>query len=204
MQVSKWLGHSTYTLMLDVYGDYIPEQDGGSANTLPEPPAPRRTVEAAGGKVVELFGRQANYGTRSRIGVQGWSPTSAPPWVSTVMPRKDLCPSAHRLCLISASERRRHRAPFQSAGGSPPAFLNQSGARNLLRRTPSTRLRVHRIPRAPVSSFLELKPEPLVELTHRWGATTDNWQQVNRITACLKVFTNLCRQAVPFQQRLNV
>ena len=33
MQVSKWLGHSTYTLMLDVYGDYIPEQDGGSANT---------------------------------------------------------------------------------------------------------------------------------------------------------------------------
>ncbi len=40
MQVSKWLGHSTYTLMLDVYGDYIPEQDGGVANTLPEPPAP--------------------------------------------------------------------------------------------------------------------------------------------------------------------
>ena len=40
MQVSKWLGHSTYTLTLDVYGDYIPEQDGGGANTLPEPPAP--------------------------------------------------------------------------------------------------------------------------------------------------------------------
>ena len=25
MQVSKWLGHSTFTLTLDVYGDYIPE-----------------------------------------------------------------------------------------------------------------------------------------------------------------------------------
>jgi hypothetical protein len=34
MQVSKWLGHSTFTLTLDVYGDYIPEQDGGAANTL--------------------------------------------------------------------------------------------------------------------------------------------------------------------------
>ncbi|MGO9030963.1 hypothetical protein [Mycobacterium sp.] len=30
MQVSQWLGHSTYTLTLDVYGDYIPEQDGGA------------------------------------------------------------------------------------------------------------------------------------------------------------------------------
>jgi integrase len=39
-QVSKWLGHSTFTLTLDVYGDYIPEQDGGALNTLPEPPAP--------------------------------------------------------------------------------------------------------------------------------------------------------------------
>jgi transposase len=46
MQVSKWLGHSTYTLTLDVYGDYIPEQDGGAANTLPEPPAPVRHADA--------------------------------------------------------------------------------------------------------------------------------------------------------------
>lgn len=44
MQVSKWLGHSTYTLTLDVYGDYIPEQDGGGANNLPEPPAPAGVV----------------------------------------------------------------------------------------------------------------------------------------------------------------
>lgn len=48
MQVSKWLGHSTYTLTLDVYGDYIPEQDGGALNTLPEPPAPVRPAEAVG------------------------------------------------------------------------------------------------------------------------------------------------------------
>ena len=53
MQVSKWLGHSTFTLTLDVYGDYIPEQDGGAANTLPEPPAPATPAEAIG-KVVPL------------------------------------------------------------------------------------------------------------------------------------------------------
>lgn len=58
MQVSKWLGHSMFTLTLDVYGDWIPEQDGGVANDLPEPPAPRRPAEASA-KVVNLFGRQS-------------------------------------------------------------------------------------------------------------------------------------------------
>jgi integrase len=57
MQVSKWLGHSTFTLTLDTYGDYIPEQDGGALNTLPEPPAPAQRAEAAT-NVVPLFGRQ--------------------------------------------------------------------------------------------------------------------------------------------------
>lgn len=47
MQVSKWLGHSTFTLTLDTYGDYIPEQDGGALNTLPEPPAPIQRAVAA-------------------------------------------------------------------------------------------------------------------------------------------------------------
>jgi hypothetical protein len=28
--VSKWLGQSTFTLTLDVYGDFIPEQVGGA------------------------------------------------------------------------------------------------------------------------------------------------------------------------------
>jgi integrase len=59
MQVSKWLGHSTFALTLDVYGDYIPETDGGAANKLPEPPAPAKSAEAAS-NVVKLFGRQAN------------------------------------------------------------------------------------------------------------------------------------------------
>ena len=27
IQVSKWLGHSTFTLTLDVYGDWIQEDD---------------------------------------------------------------------------------------------------------------------------------------------------------------------------------
>lgn len=59
MQVSKWLGHSTYTLTLDVYGDYIPKEDGGAANPLPEPMLPARMVEVPG-NVVSLFGMQAN------------------------------------------------------------------------------------------------------------------------------------------------
>lgn len=54
MQVSKWLGHSTFTLTLDTYGDYITEQDGGAANNLPEPPTPVRVAEF--GKIVPLFG----------------------------------------------------------------------------------------------------------------------------------------------------
>ncbi|MCK8646891.1 tyrosine-type recombinase/integrase [Mycobacterium colombiense] len=59
MQVSKWLGHSTFTLTLDVYGDYIPEEDGGAANNLPEPPAPAKAAEAAS-NVISLFGRQTS------------------------------------------------------------------------------------------------------------------------------------------------
>jgi integrase len=55
MQVSQWLGHATYSLTLDVYGDYIPETDGGAPNALPEP-----VVPIAPGNVVKLFERQAN------------------------------------------------------------------------------------------------------------------------------------------------
>ncbi len=58
MQVSKWLGHSTLTLTLDVYDDYIPETDGGAANNLPEPPARAKPAET-GSNVVNLFGRQS-------------------------------------------------------------------------------------------------------------------------------------------------
>ncbi|MEU9806596.1 site-specific integrase [Mycobacterium sp. NPDC050853] len=59
MLVSKWLGHSTYTLILDVYGDYIPEEDGGALNTLQAPPATAKHAELPD-NVVNLFGRQAN------------------------------------------------------------------------------------------------------------------------------------------------
>jgi integrase len=57
MQGSKRLGHSSFTLTLDVYGDYIPEPDGGAANNLPEPTAPAKRAETAS-NVVSLFGRQ--------------------------------------------------------------------------------------------------------------------------------------------------
>jgi integrase len=59
MQVSKWLGHSTFTLTLDVYGDYIPEEDGGALNDLPEPPALVKQAELPS-KVVPLFDKKAN------------------------------------------------------------------------------------------------------------------------------------------------
>jgi integrase len=39
MQVSKWLGHSTFTLTLNTYGDWIPEEDAAEINHLPEPPS---------------------------------------------------------------------------------------------------------------------------------------------------------------------
>lgn len=61
MQVSKWLGHGSFTLTLDTYGDWIPEEDGGAANNLPEPTAAlRNPVEAEPTNVVQLFGRSAN------------------------------------------------------------------------------------------------------------------------------------------------
>jgi integrase len=59
MQVSKWLGHSTFTLTLDVYGDFVPEEDRGAANSLPEPPALVKAAELPS-NVVNLFGRKAN------------------------------------------------------------------------------------------------------------------------------------------------
>jgi integrase len=35
MQVSKWLGHATFTVTLDIYGDFI--NPDGEVNALPEP-----------------------------------------------------------------------------------------------------------------------------------------------------------------------
>jgi integrase len=54
MQGSKWLGHSTFTLTLDVYGDWISEADAGVVNNLPEPTAPgeaRRPTEQRGAAI---------------------------------------------------------------------------------------------------------------------------------------------------------
>jgi integrase len=54
MQVSKWLGHANYTLTLNTYGEWIPTEDGGVPNALPEPkpkPAPAKATN-----VVPLFG----------------------------------------------------------------------------------------------------------------------------------------------------
>lgn len=61
MQVSKWLGHSTFTLTLDTYGDWIPEEDGGAGNLLPPPPSatPQPSAQVPEpSNVVQLFGRR--------------------------------------------------------------------------------------------------------------------------------------------------
>jgi hypothetical protein len=58
MQVSKWLGHSTFTLTLDVCGDWIPEQDGGRRTTYLSRLRPQMPAEASA-SVVNLFGRQS-------------------------------------------------------------------------------------------------------------------------------------------------
>jgi integrase len=58
MQVSKWLGHSSFTLTLDVYGEYIPDEDGGAANNLPKPPGAAEPADTMS-NVVDLFGRLA-------------------------------------------------------------------------------------------------------------------------------------------------
>lgn len=54
MQVSEWLGHSTYTLTLDVYGGWIPNGADAAANTLPEPQPAPLAHPAQGGNVVPL------------------------------------------------------------------------------------------------------------------------------------------------------
>lgn len=55
------MGHSTRTLVLDTYGDWIPDDEGGTANNLPEPPEPVQPAERMGpNNVGSLFGRKAN------------------------------------------------------------------------------------------------------------------------------------------------
>ena len=49
MRVSQLLGHATYTLTLDTYGDYIPQHDHGPAPELAEPPAPPHRASPAHG-----------------------------------------------------------------------------------------------------------------------------------------------------------
>lgn len=46
MLVSEWLGHSTYTLTLDVYGGWIPNGADAAANTLPEPTVAPKAAQA--------------------------------------------------------------------------------------------------------------------------------------------------------------
>jgi len=60
MQVSKWLGHGSFVLTLDTYGDWIPEEDGGAMNNLPEPTAPASqqatAADTPSSNVIQLFG----------------------------------------------------------------------------------------------------------------------------------------------------
>jgi hypothetical protein len=40
MMVSKWLGHANFTITLNVYGDYIHEDEGGKVASLAAPATP--------------------------------------------------------------------------------------------------------------------------------------------------------------------
>jgi len=44
---SKWLGHSSFTLTLDVYGDYIPKDDGGRSTRYRSQPHRRSPPSVA-------------------------------------------------------------------------------------------------------------------------------------------------------------
>ncbi|WP_336584342.1 site-specific integrase [Mycolicibacterium tusciae] len=57
MRVSQLLGHATYTLTLDTYGDWIPAEQ--YADDLPEPPAPVEPTVTPD-NVVQLFGRKSS------------------------------------------------------------------------------------------------------------------------------------------------
>lgn len=62
--MSEWLGHSTLTLTLNTYGDWIPEEEGGAGNNLLEPPKaitpPSQAIpDSAPSNVVLLFGRRS-------------------------------------------------------------------------------------------------------------------------------------------------
>lgn len=62
LQVSRWLGHGQASLTLDVYGDWIPAEDGGAGNQLPEPTAQAQATHAEPtepSNVVQLFGRRS-------------------------------------------------------------------------------------------------------------------------------------------------
>lgn len=58
MQVSRWLGYGSFTLTLDTCGDWIPDEDGGAVNNLPEPPATtaRQGPDTEASNVVQLSG----------------------------------------------------------------------------------------------------------------------------------------------------
>lgn len=60
MQVSRWLGHGQPSLTLDVYGDWIPAEDGGVGNSLPAPIAPTPVApQEVPSNVIPLFGRKS-------------------------------------------------------------------------------------------------------------------------------------------------
>ncbi|KZF03605.1 hypothetical protein A2J03_07365 [Rhodococcus sp. EPR-157] len=62
MQVSKWLGHASYVTTLNVYADYIAENEGGKQAPLTRPPtepAPKQTASQEASNVVPLFGRRS-------------------------------------------------------------------------------------------------------------------------------------------------
>lgn len=66
MQVSQLLGHANYSITLNMYGGYIPQDEGGKAAPLPAPVAPARRSgrppRALPNNVIDLASRRRSAG----------------------------------------------------------------------------------------------------------------------------------------------
>jgi integrase len=62
MQVSRWLGHGNFSITLNVYGGYIPQDEGGKAAPLAAPIAPTAPAVEPATNVIWLASRRRSTG----------------------------------------------------------------------------------------------------------------------------------------------
>lgn len=62
MRVSLWLGHGNFSITLNVYGGYIPQDEGGKAAPLAAPVAPSAPAVEPATNVISLASRRRSAG----------------------------------------------------------------------------------------------------------------------------------------------